>query len=108
MKEIIRAKRLFKENLRLMSALGDPARQKLILLMLEGKPKTVKELTELMSISRPTVSHHIKILNDANILAEHRKGMKRYYYPRIGPHIKPVKELLEAIEKLEVARQKQD
>lgn len=97
-------KRLFSECLPLLSALGDNTRQRLILLMIEGHPKTVKELAETLQLSRPAVSHHIKVLKAAKVLNEQRIGSKRYYLPDIAQHMQPIKDLIDAIDTLKTRR----
>lgn len=92
---------LFKESLPLFSALGDPVRQQLLLLMMEGRRKSVAELAAMTELSRPTVSHHLKVLKDAHILAEEKEGTKTYYHPQMGEYFQPVKELVEAVSRME-------
>lgn len=40
----------------------------------------VGEITERTHLSRPAVSHHIRILKEAGILKVRREGTKNYYY----------------------------
>lgn len=40
----------------------------------------VSELTKDTQLSRPAVSHHLKILKDAKIVDYHSEGTKNYYY----------------------------
>lgn len=64
-------------------ALGDENRQHLILEMLKiGKCNGVRvgEITEKTNLSRPAVSHHLKILKDAGLVKLRREGTKNYYY----------------------------
>jgi ArsR family transcriptional regulator len=39
----------------------------------------VCELTELLSLTQPTISHHLKILVDAGIFTRDKRGMWAYY-----------------------------
>lgn len=64
-------------------ALGDENRQHLILeMILIGKCEGVRvgEITEKTHLSRPAVSHHLKILKDAGLIKMRREGTKNYYY----------------------------
>jgi len=101
MDELAKIRTIFKKSLPIFNALGDSHRQKLILLMLESEPKSVKELTEGTQLSRPSISHHLKILKDAGLIEEKKKGTRTYYHPRAGEHINQMNELLEEIERLE-------
>ena len=44
----------------------------------------VKEITEYTSLSRPAVSHHLKILKDAGLISVRREGTCNYYYLSIS------------------------
>lgn len=101
MSDLERIKDLFTKSLPLFSALGDPARQQLLLFMMDGQRRSVAELAAKMELSRPTVSHHLKILKDAHILAEEKEGTKTYYFPQMGEYFQPIKELVETVERIE-------
>lgn len=53
-----------------------------IRLLAEGACQGVRvsELTKDTQLSRPAVSHHLKILKDAKIVDYHSEGTKNYYY----------------------------
>ena len=42
----------------LFHALGDPARQQIVLLLAEHERLNVNQITELMHLARPSISHH--------------------------------------------------
>lgn len=68
---------------KILVALGDENRQHMILEMMKmGKCNGVRvnEITQETHLSRPAVSHHIKILKEAGILKMRREGTKNYYY----------------------------
>jgi ArsR family transcriptional regulator, arsenate/arsenite/antimonite-responsive transcriptional repressor len=62
-------------------ALADPARLRL-LSFLSAQPDgeaCVCNLTAPVGLSQPTVSHHLKVLNDAGLLAREKRGTWVYY-----------------------------
>lgn len=62
-------------------ALGDPIRLQLIdVLRRHAGEVCVYELTPLFDVSQPTVSHHLKVLRDAGLVASERRGLWAYYY----------------------------
>ena len=68
---------------KLLQALGDQNRQHLIAEMVRlGKCDGVRvgEITECTHLSRPAVSHHLRILKEAGIVKMRREGTKNYYY----------------------------
>ncbi len=73
----------FKDCQKILLALGDENRQHLMLeMMRSGSCEGVRvgTITERTNLSRPAVSHHIRILKDAGILKVRREGTKNYYY----------------------------
>lgn len=64
---------------------GDPKRLRLLYLVAE-QPRRVSDLTELLGVSQPTVSHHLRILRDRGLVATRKEGATVYYslsHPRI-------------------------
>ena len=64
-----------------LKAIADPVRLRLVSLVAahEGGEACVCELTEPVALSQPTVSHHLKILVDAGVLAREQRGRWAYY-----------------------------
>lgn len=63
-------------------ALGYETRQQIIIVLLESKVHGIRvgEITEKTHLSRPAVSHHLRILKEAGIINMYREGTKNYYY----------------------------
>ena len=62
------------------AALGDPARVRIVnLLSSSADSVCVCELVEPLSLSQPTVSHHLKRLTDAGLLEREQRGRWAYY-----------------------------
>jgi ArsR family transcriptional regulator, arsenate/arsenite/antimonite-responsive transcriptional repressor len=75
--ERVRAERMAK----VAKALGDPIRLQLVDVLRRHAGKVcVCELTPLFEVGQPTVSHHLKVLRGAGIVASERKGLWAYYY----------------------------
>ena len=58
----------FRTSESLFHALGDPARQQIVLL-----------LAELMHLARPSISHHLKVLKDAGMVSLTRESRENFY-----------------------------
>src|SRR5918998_3791620 len=66
-------------------ALGDPVRLQLVDVLRKHAGKVcVCELVPLFDLSQPTISHHLKVLRDAGIVASERQGLWAYYYVMPG------------------------
>ena len=64
--------------MRVFKALSDVTRVEIVRLL--GKaPRNVTELTSLVGVSQPKVSRHLKILRDAGLLRDVRKGKWVWY-----------------------------
>ena len=59
-------------------ALGDEHRQRILLTFEKDERLTVGQIAEVATLSRPAVSHHLKILRDAGVLAAERAGREVY------------------------------
>jgi DNA-binding transcriptional ArsR family regulator len=65
-----------------LEALGDATRRA-IFERLVGGPRSVRELADLLPVSRPAVSQHLKVLKQAGLVTEHAAGTRRIY--RLNP-----------------------
>ena len=62
-------------------ALADPVRLQLVDVLRKHAGKVcVCELVPLFDLSQPTVSHHLKVLRGAGLVASERRGLWAYYY----------------------------
>ncbi|WP_222838542.1 ArsR/SmtB family transcription factor [Olsenella uli] len=62
-------------------ALGDESRQLIFMQLLQNYGgMRVGELTNTVGLSRPTVSHHLKILKDAGLVSMYSVGTKNFYH----------------------------
>ena len=59
-------------------ALGDEHRQRILLTFDKGERLTVGQIAEVATLSRPAVSHHLKILREAGVLQAERAGREVY------------------------------
>ena len=55
-------------------ALGDEHRQRILLTFEKGERLTVGQISEVSTLSRPAVSHHLKILRQAGVLDAEKVG----------------------------------
>lgn len=59
-------------------ALGDPTRRA-IFERVASRPQSVGKLAERMSVSRPAVSQHLKVLKGAGLVSDRPEGTRRIY-----------------------------
>jgi DNA-binding transcriptional ArsR family regulator len=61
-----------------LDALGDPTRRLVFELLRDG-PRSVGELAGHVPVSRPAVSQHLRVLEDAGLVSHRREGTKHLY-----------------------------
>jgi ArsR family transcriptional regulator len=71
----------------LFFALGEPARQQILVLLTEHDELNVNQLTERLPLSRPAISHHLKILRQAGLVGVRQAGVENYHFLTIEPAI---------------------
>jgi DNA-binding transcriptional ArsR family regulator len=65
-----------------LGALGDPTRRAIFERLADG-PSAVVDLADVMPVTRPAVSQHLKVLKDAGLVIDHPAGNRRVY--RLDP-----------------------
>lgn len=88
---------LFHDCMPLFISLGDEVRLTIIEALAASLTSSqgglnVKEITEKTSLSRPAISHHLKILKNAGLIGLKRKGTCNYYFLTVE---EPTKRLME-------------
>src|SRR5919201_4922351 len=61
-----------------IAALADPSRRTVFGRLRDG-PRPVVELAQGLPVSRPAVSQHLRVLKDAGLVREHRRGTRNFY-----------------------------
>ncbi|WP_336624263.1 ArsR/SmtB family transcription factor [Clostridium boliviensis] len=87
---------LFKSCMPLFIALGDEVRLTIIEVLANAciKKQTelcgmnVNEITDKTSLSRPAISHHLRILKEAGLVSSRQEGTANYYFLTFGESTK--------------------
>ena len=76
---------MFKNSSELFTALGDANRQIILAALLENPARFMRvgQITERTHLSRPAVSHHLRTLRNAGLVAMRREGTMNFYYADI-------------------------
>lgn len=61
-----------------LTALSDPTRRRVFERILAA-PRPVSAIAEGLPVSRPAVSQHLKVLKEAGLVTERRRGTQRLY-----------------------------
>jgi ArsR family transcriptional regulator len=64
---------------RVFVALGDEHRQRILLTFEKGEELNVGAIAAVSTLSRPAVSHHLKILHQAGVLKREKRGKETFF-----------------------------
>ena len=79
-----------------LAALGDETRLKMVQLLAGHESLCVCELQQAFALGQPTISHHLRILRQANLVEVVRRGTWAYYSLRRDAMKHLVRDLVEA------------
>lgn len=90
-------------------ALGDEARQKLIIDIANAGVHglNVTDLSAKSNLSRPAISHHLKVLKDSGLIKPHKIGTQIFYKLSLKENLQEIEALINSmqaiIKKIEAA-----
>ena len=65
-------------------ALGDPYRQRILLMFEPGERLNIGQIVAASTLSRSAVAHHLKVLRAAGVLKCEKIGKEVWYWPDSG------------------------
>jgi DNA-binding transcriptional ArsR family regulator len=68
----------------IFDALADPTRRR-ILDLLREQPRPVNELADLLLITQPSASKHLRVLREAGLVNVRQEGQRHWYELRVEP-----------------------
>ena len=69
---------IYEDNSKILKALGDPNRLKILDLLSCGE-KCACEILESFKFTQPTLSHHMKVLENYGLILVQKRGKWHYY-----------------------------
>ncbi|MEK0314991.1 ArsR/SmtB family transcription factor [Cohnella sp. 56] len=89
----------FKSSIPLLEVLTDENRQAIIMLLAQNKPGlNVNAIAGHIDLSRPAVSHHLKVLKQSGYISSEKKGVENYYVLTVRKPLEQLKSLIAAVE----------
>jgi ArsR family transcriptional regulator, arsenate/arsenite/antimonite-responsive transcriptional repressor len=85
-----------RDVVKVFKALSDPNRLR-ILKMLQKKPLCVCEITSILNLATSTVSRHLYLLREANLIVDVKEGKWVNYKLNLGPKRVYVSEILKLL-----------
>ncbi|MBC5580953.1 winged helix-turn-helix transcriptional regulator [Anaerofilum sp. BX8] len=87
------------ECIPIFTMLQDENRQQILMLLFDHHSMTVSELTDHLALSRPAVSHHLKLLRDCGLIQAVKNGKERIYSLSMDKAVVLLKNLLQSLER---------
>ncbi|WP_145133039.1 helix-turn-helix transcriptional regulator [Paenibacillus sp. Y412MC10] len=89
----------FKDCIPLLEVLTDVNRQAMIMLLAQNKSGlNVNTIAGHINLSRPAVSHHLKVLKQSGFIKSEKKGVENYYMLTVRKPLEQLKSLITAVE----------
>jgi len=82
----------------LLAVVGDPARLNIIFLLGETGRLNVGDIASRFHLSRPTISHHLKVLKTSRVVTAQKVGQEVFYELDEGVIIHELRTVLAGIE----------
>jgi DNA-binding transcriptional ArsR family regulator len=99
MAEILSAADYFEPTtLKALAALADRTRLQILFLLGEKGRLCVGDIAVNFRISRPAISHHLKVLREAGVLQNEKVGQEVYYWVDCGNLVAMLRSLADTLE----------
>ena len=83
---------------RLLDAVKDPVRMSILHLLIRRGRTNVGGIAKEFEITRPAISHHLKVLRDAGVVSCSKHGQEVYYWPNSHTVAEALRDLADKIE----------
>jgi len=85
----------------LFFAMGDSTRQEIILALERMDELNVSRLADRLPLSRPAISHHLKVLRQAGLVGVRRQGTENFYFLTIDAALERLQRFVHEVENCE-------
>lgn len=93
-----RTMKYLRKAIPVFTMLQDESRQDMLVMLFDQGELTVNQITDRMDLSRPTVSHHLKLLYESKLVTYRKDGKERYYRVSLQPVLDDLKSIVQSIE----------
>lgn len=85
-----------KQQAEVFAALGDPIRLALVSKLLEGRPRSISDLTDGTRVTRQAITKHLQVLENVGVVHSVKRGRESLYELDAKP-IHSLRKYLDAI-----------
>ena len=83
---------------KILDAVKDPVRMQILFFLIENGSTNVGDIAGQFHITRPAISHHLKVLKNAEVVTSEKKGQQVYYSPNSRMVAEGLRKLADKIE----------
>ena len=91
---------------RILETLKDPTRLQILNYLIRNGPTNVGDITSQFKVTRPAISHHLRILRDGKTVKSEKKGQEVLYSANTRPVAQALRELAERLDKVESSQRR--
>ncbi len=88
----------FKNSTRMLDGLADPTRVRILCLLGGNGRMSGSSIAAEFTMTRPAISHHLKVMLDSGLLKNEKSGQEVYYWVARDGILKSLRALADAIE----------
>jgi len=88
--------------MRMLDAMKDPIRMQIVFLLIKNVRTNVGGIAAQFQITRPAISHHLRVLKDAEVVTSEKKGQEVYYSANSHAIAESLRKLADRIETGEI------
>lgn len=85
--------------MKMMEAVKDPVRLRILFLLIKRGRTNVGDIAKEFEITRPAISHHLKVLKEAGVVSSVKRGQEVYYWPNAHVVAQALRDLADRIER---------
>ena len=85
--------------MKMMEAVKDPVRLRILFLLIKKGRTNVGDIASEFEITRPAISHHLKVLKEAGVVNSVKRGQEVYYSPNAHEVAEALRDLADRIER---------
>lgn len=96
------------ELIQILHAVGEPMRLQIIMLLCKHERLNVSEIASRFYVTRPAISHHLKVMRNAGVVFCEKTGQEIYYWLNKTHLTESLRKLADSLEEVQDTPSKPD
>lgn len=90
---------ILRDCIPIFEVLKDEQRQDILMNLFKHRELCVNDIVEMSRLSKPAISHHLKLLHQSGLVSYRKEGTKKLFKPELDSGLTLLKDLLVSLEK---------